>query len=798
MSNKRRIIETSSSESEDNANNIQENEQLRKKRKDHNEIELQFSATSSEHSQESSSYHNHDEDENFSQYTEEENTKWMKNPISFYKSEIKVSTRSSVYENKTHNNNLSSRRSGRIVLKQQNQQRCNDNDDTSYHNSLSISIPKLSKDNNIINNNFSPTKDKEYTRLRENTQEINAKKYAKTQNKSKKVHFDIDENSENEENIPENSSDLAIENNITHKYNEDIGNITNDYKSKLRKKSSNNSNNQLLTLPKLMNGNAKAKNISNKKLQAHNSENHTNNLPNNEIPSQSLSMNSNKNKTKNQTQLDTTNIDTKLESTNSGNEASNSMGLSGFTLRNDINTKEKLITNENKSNGNNNTKINSKLRSKSASRNASKSNIISLNLQDGIESKIDNKNDITSVESFSNDITAKLSNSLIYCRDREKEQILNFISSKDLKTLFICGQPGTGKTSLSLEILKNDLKLADNIIKIYINCMSVHSIEDFYCQILEFLFNNFHVLKSIADRKNLMSYKNILSYKKNLNKNFIEILELYKEYFTFLILLDEVDNFYQKQKEIIFYEILNTPYLTDTEIKIMLISNNPEFDKEILPKIESKKIKISRIIFQPYNHQDIYFIIKEKLSDIKILGIFQDEALRLISKKLANKMGDLRPAIEIVKNLILENKSKIVFNADGKIDPELNSENKLITLRDVLIKLKQKSQSFVQLMSNITNEQKIVLLSIYFIYEFTKNNELDDKLIFEKYKKIKRENFNSECNTMDYREIIKSFEDIGIIECRNKAKGKFKIKADLEDLEIIFVDDKIFNMFKSN
>ena len=99
-------------------------------------------------------------------------------------------------------------------------------------------------------------------------------------------------------------------------------------------------------------------------------------------------------------------------------------------------------------------------------------------------------------------------------------------------------------------------------------------------------------------------------------------------------------------------------------------------------------------------------------------------------------------------------------------------------------------------MNNLTIEQKIVLLSIYIIYESTKNNEIDERLILEKYKVLKRENFNSEFNIMDYKEIIKSFCDMGIIECKNKFNTKFKIKYDLDDLELIFVDDKIFNMFK--
>jgi hypothetical protein len=47
----------------------------------------------------------------------------------------------------------------------------------------------------------------------------------------------------------------------------------------------------------------------------------------------------------------------------------------------------------------------------------------------------------------------------------------------------------------------------------------------------------------------------------------------------------------------------------------------------------------------------------------------------------------------------------------------------------------------------------------------------------------------------DFRELIKSFCDISIIE--SKKNAKYKIKYSKEDIELIFVDDKIFKMFNS-
>ena len=66
----------------------------------------------------------------------------------------------------------------------------------------------------------------------------------------------------------------------------------------------------------------------------------------------------------------------------------------------------------------------------------------------------------------------------------------------------------------------------------------------------------------------------------------------------------------------------------------------------------------------------------------------------------------------------------------------------------------------------------------------------------EQYRSIKKLNFNNEMNMTDFREIIKSLIDVSIIE--QKKNGRFKIKYNKEDIELIFVDDKIFKMFNCN
>jgi Cdc6-like AAA superfamily ATPase len=91
---------------------------------------------------------------------------------------------------------------------------------------------------------------------------------------------------------------------------------------------------------------------------------------------------------------------------------------------------------------------------------------------------------------FALDITEKLTNSTIYCRDNERKHITDFMSNDKIKTIFISGQPGTGKTSLLLDIFstytcnpKPKSKSLKHYIKVTMNCMSMTTTTDFYSNI---------------------------------------------------------------------------------------------------------------------------------------------------------------------------------------------------------------------------------------------------------------------------------------------------------------------------
>ena len=394
------------------------------------------------------------------------------------------------------------------------------------------------------------------------------------------------------------------------------------------------------------------------------------------------------------------------------------------------------------------------------------------------------------------DITEKLGNSKIFCRDEEKKEIIDFIKLKEnnSKTLFVSGQPGTGKTSLIIEILNNDLSNnREYFLRFSINCLSINSTEDFYDAVFKYLNDAsiYNYFNEILDEKNSKNIIKLLKGTPNQN-SFQKILTILGKN-PFIILLDEIDFLYKKKKDdYLFFSLLTIPYLTNTGVKMILISNNADFDNEIFPKLKNRNITIKKIIFKPYTHKQLANIMSLKLESIGLLKYFSNDAIKFLSTKM-NKSGDIRPIISIIKEIILNNKTKMQNDSEFKIN-----------LSDMFDIIKKKNINLNEILNSMTTEKKIVVAAIYYVIK-NSGIKIEEKIIFEKYKSIKNYTNTQMLNTEEFRDILRNFIDVGLIESLDNNKklkkrvgNMYKVKYSDEDLSLIFQDPLIFSLFNTN
>ena len=386
-----------------------------------------------------------------------------------------------------------------------------------------------------------------------------------------------------------------------------------------------------------------------------------------------------------------------------------------------------------------------------------------------------------------NELSDKLSSGNIFFREKEKLETEKFLKDKSINILYVAGQPGTGKTSLLLDLFNNkkEEENKNNILYIYINCLYLFNEEDFYKKIFQSLndINFYNKFKKHFDSKN---YNEIISLleTKIYNKNIFLKLFVKLKKFLIVFLFDEIDVFYNKNNEFNFFEIMYLPNNKNINLKFILISNNIDFSNEIINKLNNRNLNLKKIIFAPYTHTELFNIINKKLEEINMQNYFTKDAIKFLS---INYQGDIRPLIETIKNFLL-NKN--------------NKKNNKIELIDMLTILKKKNITLSNIIKTMTIEQKIILASVYQLIKNKKKSEFDLKNLYDSYKKIKKETNNTLLSLNEFREVLLNFKEMGIVNVSNSKKSlkenNYKVKYSEDELSMIMAEPDIFKLFKTD
>jgi len=223
-------------------------------------------------------------------------------------------------------------------------------------------------------------------------------------------------------------------------------------------------------------------------------------------------------------------------------------------------------------------------------------------------------------------------------------------------------------------------------------------------------------------------------------------------------------------------------------IKIIMISNNTQFDREIFRQIQSSSLSIEKLVFSPYTKLDITIIITNMLKHHGLDVYFDKAALCFLCEKSASN-GDIRKAISNTKTVLLS------YLQDKKV---IESLGDLIDFKYVNSKLKLIGEEIINAMKSLTNEQKLVLMSIYQLMK--RDNELIDfyeKDIFDQYKIIKKTKIQNEMSNRLFDENLTALCENGIIEKKATTKTKKvyrMIRYTYNDLNKIYEDDTLFKI----
>nr|XP_006126462.1 origin recognition complex subunit 1 isoform X1 [Pelodiscus sinensis] len=222
------------------------------------------------------------------------------------------------------------------------------------------------------------------------------------------------------------------------------------------------------------------------------------------------------------------------------------------------------------------------------------------------------------------------------CREEEFQDIYNFVESKLIDgtggCMYISGVPGTGKTATVHEVIRCLQQAAENdklpsFQFIEINGMKLTDPRQAYVQILQLL----------TGQKVTAAHAAVL-----LAKLFCTPGPKRK---TTVLIVDELDLLWTRKQDVM-YNLFDWPSQKQAKLIILAIANTMDLPERIMMNRVASRLGLTRMSFQPYTYKQLQQIISSRLNHIKA---FEEDAIQLVSRKVAALSGDARRCLDICR-----------------------------------------------------------------------------------------------------------------------------------------------------
>ena len=368
----------------------------------------------------------------------------------------------------------------------------------------------------------------------------------------------------------------------------------------------------------------------------------------------------------------------------------------------------------------------------------------------------------------------KFNKDFLPCREEEQNEIYNYIKN-GLKTignynpLYICGMTGAGKTECVKRVIKiiNDENKEINDTQfqyLFLNAVNFDTNMKLIKSIYDFIFSKKNPEIKVSKYLNILD--TFFSERNKYNGN-IYLNDPTNSHI--ILIIDEID-FLLNKFQTLLYHIFNWSTYQNSKLIIISISNLIYINK-LLPLKTVSRFGQNKILFKPYTKEEIREIIEYKGVN---LNIFDEDALKLVSMKVAAINGDLRRVILILRHAIE------IFDNDIKSKREGNLINKFYIIKSCKDLFDCK---IINIIKSLKIFEKIIISSI--LFNIIKNNNNFVKieniydtldLLLKKYNEynINNEDFELEINWDEFKNIIFNLKRIGIIEFKENDINNFK------------------------
>jgi len=312
--------------------------------------------------------------------------------------------------------------------------------------------------------------------------------------------------------------------------------------------------------------------------------------------------------------------------------------------------------------------------------------------------------------------------------------------------VLIFGKTGTGKTAV-VKYIENELKKLDGgraVQYVYMNC--------------EIVDTPYGVLQSIGNKFIENFHQRIPFTGLSTDRVYSLLLEkLDEEKRVVIVALDEIDKLVQKNGDDILYQLLKiNDDLSKARVSLIGISNELTFTEYLDPRVRSR-LADEKMVFPPYNADELYDILTERSRLAFENGTAADGVLQLIAALAAQEHGDARRALDLLR-------------VSAELAERQGEEH--ITEEHVQrAKNKIELDTVIEAVKSLPTQSKLILLGIL-LNEEIGNTKLTTGEVYTTYRDLSRKTGVTPLTQRRVTDLISELDMLGLVHARVRSFGR--------------------------